>query len=81
MNQGDLNQIVSLMRLPDDCRIESNGHWAINPDRVELITEKLHSVIAETVAHLLDAGSERDAVMENYPLNDAIRKELKGWTT
>lgn len=52
----------------------------INSAAVETLAEELQFLIANVVATLIDAGSERDAVMENQELTDAITKELNGWT-
>jgi hypothetical protein len=47
---------------------------------VDGITEVVMTVIAELVVGYIDAGSERDAVMENERLYNAIRDELIGWS-
>jgi hypothetical protein len=52
----------------------------IPAEHLDLITESLVAMIAETIQAWIDAGSERDAVMENYELYDTIRAELRGWS-
>jgi hypothetical protein len=53
---------------------------ALNPDHIEPLTLHLQLFIAHVVAGLLDAGSERDAMMEDEALRDAILNQLKEWT-
>lgn len=50
-----------------------------DPKAVEVITDGIMEFIAEIVAYCLDAGAERDAVMENDTMREAIETELKGW--
>jgi hypothetical protein len=52
---------------------------AIGRAHVEFIAELLHEVVAYTVSTIIDAGSERDAVMENDTLRTALEQELYGW--
>lgn len=52
----------------------------INPSSIPGLTDSIMVLIAEVVATLIDAGSEREAVMESAELHDAIVDELNGWT-
>lgn len=60
--------------------IPDSGAKYINSAAVDLLTDAIQSLIAEVVATLIDAGSERDAVLENEELRAAIAKELNSWT-
>jgi len=60
--------------------VHRNGGRYIHSGWLEEITNTLQAVIAEVVATIIDAGSERDAVMENEELHKAILNELYGWT-
>lgn len=51
----------------------------IDADRTEALADVLMRFIAEVVVTIVDAGSERDAVIENEALRGEILKELKGW--
>ena len=62
-------------------RQENDGFYSIATDKVDQLTEDLLDFIANVIAGILNAGSERDAVNENEELADAIRAELKGWIT
>lgn len=53
---------------------------AVDPAKIEELAELILATIAEVIATVLDAGSERDAVNENEALLDAIAEELRGWT-
>lgn len=53
---------------------------AINPPAIELIATTMLDIFANVIATLIDAGSERDAVNENWDLLEELRKELRGWT-
>ena len=53
---------------------------AINPPAIELIATTMLDIFANLIATLIDAGSERDAVNENWDLLEELRKELRGWT-
>jgi hypothetical protein len=66
--------------LPDDIRIESADHNAINADLVEPLADVLQLTIAIVIASILDAGSEREPVLEDENLRDAIVNQLKEWT-
>lgn len=52
---------------------------AIDPNKIEVLALALQDFIANVIAAILDAGSERDAVNENNLLFDAISNELKDW--
>jgi hypothetical protein len=75
-------------RLPADCQEvfdnSTDTHvkmgYAINEARVELIADTLQDFIANVIAGLVNAGSERDAVNESEDLHTAIVNELKEWT-
>lgn len=54
--------------------------YAIDKDKIDDLAGNILFFIAEVVAQILDAGSEREAVGENEDLYEEIRKELKGWT-
>jgi hypothetical protein len=68
--------------MPEDVRvgIPKTGGYYINADHLEPLTVHLQLFIAHVIAGLIDAGSERDAVMENGVLETAIHDELKGWS-
>lgn len=52
---------------------------AIAPNQVDELALALLDFIANVVASILDAGSERDAVNENSALLGLIANELRGW--
>lgn len=52
----------------------------IDVDKVDKLTDALMEFVAEVVVGIIDAGSERDAVLENEALRKEIRKELYGWS-
>lgn len=52
----------------------------IRKDAVEPLTTHLHLFIAHTIAALIDAGSEREAIMENEEIHSAISGEILDWT-
>jgi hypothetical protein len=54
---------------------------AINPAAIDYIADALMLLTAELVATLINAGSEREAVVENEELRNAIVAELTGWST
>jgi hypothetical protein len=60
--------------------IPDSGAKFINSAAVGLLTDEIQGFIAEIVATLIDAGSEREAVLENEELRTAITKELNSWT-
>lgn len=51
----------------------------IDADRVDDLTDALMRFVAEVVVCIVDAGSEREVVVENEALRGAIFEELKGW--
>jgi hypothetical protein len=53
---------------------------AIAPTQVDELAHALLDFVANVVASVIDAGSERDAVNENEELLLALTNELKGWT-
>lgn len=61
---------------------DENGYIgrSIRAEKVDEIADAFVCLIADTIASLIDAGSEREAVEENDSLRDAITEELKGWT-
>jgi hypothetical protein len=61
-------------------RVEIDGARLIPADHLADITEMLVLAIAEAIQPWIDAGSERDAVMENEELHAVILEELKGWS-
>lgn len=54
------------------------GYPTVPSEHLDAITEEVTLVVAEIIQAWIDAGSERDAVMEE--LSPHIRNELKGWT-
>jgi hypothetical protein len=56
------------------------GLYYLNPDRLNELTDAIHLVIACIVADITNAGSERDTVLEDETLHNAIRNQLKEWT-
>lgn len=52
----------------------------IRSDKVDALSLVLLDLVANLVAQLIDAGSERDAVNENEDLLKAIQQELYGWS-
>jgi hypothetical protein len=60
--------------------IPDSGVFGIRSDKVDDLAGNLHLFIAEVIAQILDAGSEREAVLENFDLQTELRKELQGWT-
>lgn len=54
-------------------------HYAISEEHAPDLADQLQDFIANVIALILDAGSERDAVNENDELRDAIVAELDGW--
>jgi hypothetical protein len=60
-------------------RRDYGSHYAISEDDAPHLAEMIQDLIANIVASILDAGSERDAVNENEELRAAIDSELDGW--
>src|SRR5690349_23585700 len=50
--------------------------YLIRKEAVEPLTEMMMEITANVIATILDAGSERDAVMENEELFNALRSEF-----
>lgn len=46
---------------------------------VETIANELQAFIASVIASLIDAGSERDAIMEDDKLSGALVRVLQEW--
>lgn len=68
---------------PDDwCRkpLPDSSQFSIDPAKLDDLVDNLQLFIADVVAAILDAGSEREAVMENEELRAALTSELRGWT-
>lgn len=57
-----------------------SGLRLINQHAVDHLTEHTMRFVAELVAALINAGSEREAVLENDQLRAAIRSELHAWS-
>jgi len=85
----DINPVVYevtgklLAAMPEEVRVpipNSPGGYFINPEAVEDLADVAQSVLAYMIAGIIDAGSERDAVMENESLREYIVDELKGWS-
>jgi hypothetical protein len=53
---------------------------AVDPDKVNQLTDAIQDLVANIVSSILDAGSERDAVNESDDLHAAIWAELHSWT-
>jgi hypothetical protein len=49
-------------------------------DRLDDLTELYMVAFAESIQAWIDAGSERDAVMENESLREQLHKELHSWS-
>jgi hypothetical protein len=60
--------------------IEGTPAFGIDPNQIDDLTANVMLFIAEVIASIIDTGSEREAVLENEVLHDAIRQELSGWT-
>lgn len=58
---------------------EGSGQRYIKAKAVPPLAEALQAVVAEVVASLINAGSERDAVMENEELRAELANELWAW--
>lgn len=55
------------------------GRSTFDEKAVEVIADELQAFIASVVASLIDAGSERDAIMEDEMLNAELTRLLKEW--
>jgi hypothetical protein len=67
------HHICSISELPD------GEDRCIDNAAVEALADHLQEVIAYVIAGILDAGSERDSVMEDEQLALALRTTLKDW--
>jgi hypothetical protein len=72
-------------RLPDDFRREyhhddGSRTCDINPERVTTLADMVVHICAALVSSLIDAGSEREAVMEDEDLYSALCVCFAGWT-
>lgn len=61
-------------------RLPGSTAMGISQHDVEAITEGVMIAIAEALQVWIDAGSEREAVMENESLRAAIQAEVHGWS-
>jgi len=75
---GDLAR-KAIDQMPDSWQINTEDYSAINPDHMPKLASGIQLFIACIIASLIDAGSERDAVMEDEALYLAILNELKEW--
>lgn len=66
----------------DACTHEAvdGSYRAIRKDKVDGIADSLMMICADLIASLIDAGSEREAVLESDGLRDAIVNELNEWS-
>jgi hypothetical protein len=82
---GLAQQFIEL--LPEDLTdhiVQSDSpNWGQGPtfddEAVELIADRLQAFIASVIASLIDAGSEREAIMEDEKLSSALHNVLKEW--
>lgn len=71
--------------LPEDLEdhIDHKGPYenrsTFSDEGAEIIATELQTFIASLIASLIDAGSERDAIMEDEQLHAALITTLKGW--
>jgi hypothetical protein len=68
--------------LPEEVRLPLKGTsiYHLNPKYIDgPLSDLVQGFAAELVATLINAGSERDAVMESSTLHDAIVEELRAW--
>jgi hypothetical protein len=59
-----------------DCGCCSGIATSIHHSAIDQVTDELMSFIADVLATLIDAGSEREVVEENEGLRDAIRVQV-----
>lgn len=52
----------------------------IDAAKIDLLATELLDFVANVIAAIIDAGSEREAVNESTLVYDALRKEIKDWT-
>lgn len=55
------------------------GRSTFDDKAVELIADRLQALIAFVIASLIDAGSERDAIMEDEKLSSALHNIVRKW--
>lgn len=67
--------------LPEEVRVpyEDTALYLINHEWDEALAEHFQHFIAYCIAAIIGSGSERDAVMENEWIRDAILKEIHTW--
>jgi len=58
----------------------TDGPACIPGDNLEEITEAMMTALAEAVQSWIDAGSERDAFMDNDRLEFELGAELQDWS-
>jgi hypothetical protein len=63
-----------------DCTPDIPGLHVIDANRLDDLTNAIQGFVADVIAAILNAGSERDAVMESDQLNRAIHAELASWS-
>lgn len=54
---------------------------AIKGNKVDELTDIFLNLIADTIASLIDAGSEREPILENDELRTAIRNQVQDFST
>lgn len=84
MTNGELAQLFLNAHDPEEW-FRDQGYTgpceAIDSVRVDELAGLILDFVANVVANIIDAGSERDAVNENEALLTALREELQGWTS
>jgi hypothetical protein len=67
--------------LPEEIRVPGGPFEGntINPQLAEPLADLLQLVIANVIASILDAGSERDVILEDENLSNSIRNQMRGW--
>lgn len=65
---------------PSDIQLDCATHMAVNPAYIEPLADLLQLVIAIVISSIIDAGSERDVVLEDEALSTAITNAIKEWT-
>lgn len=48
---------------------------------IDAVTDECLEAVARIISSHIDAGSERDAIMESESLRNAIRTEVTEWST
>lgn len=54
-------------------------HDAFRADAIDDLTDVFVALLAGFITDVLDAGSEREVVLEDETLHGAIRDQLRGW--